>query len=228
MAVRSSCIPPVNTIPHQIVVYSTQSTQYHMADQSCTIPPVNTIPHQIVVYSSSQHNTTSDRRVFLQSTQYHIRSSCIPPVNTIPHQIVVYSSSQHNTTSDRSCTSSSQHNTTSDRRVFLQSTHYHIRSSCIPPVNTIPHQIGQTVPFLQSTQYRMAVRLDHSTSQHSTTWRSDGNLVRNEKRSGDQSSARTRLLCKSVDNKGNNSRTYYALGPSLRNINISHLYIQIL
>ena len=75
---RSSCIPPVNAVPHggQIIVHSTcqhsttwwsnhrafhLSTQYHMVVKSSCIPPVNTVPHG------------------------GLRSSCIPPVNTVPH-----------------------------------------------------------------------------------------------------------------------------------------------
>ena len=122
-----------------------------------------------------------------QSTQYHfvVRTSCIPPVNTVPHggQIIAHSTSQHSTTwwsdhvhstSQHSITwwsdhvhSTSQHSTTwrSDHRAFHQSTQYHmaVRSSCIPPVNTVPHG-GQII-----------VR---STNQHSTTWWPNRNLVR--------------------------------------------------
>ena len=102
---------------------------------SCT-SSVNSVPHcgHFVVHSTSQHNTTwrSDHRAFHQSTQFHI----------------VHSISQHSST------------WRSDHRAFHQSTQFHmaVRSSCIPPVNTIPHG-GQIIV--------------HSTSQHSTTWRSD-------------------------------------------------------
>ena len=108
MVVKSSCIPPVNTVPHggKIIVHSTcqhsttwwsdhrafhQSTQYHMVVKSSCISPVNTDPHggQIIVHSTCQHSTTwwSDHRAFHLSTQYHmmVKSSCISPVNTVPH-----------------------------------------------------------------------------------------------------------------------------------------------
>ena len=108
MAVTSSYIPPVNTLPHggQIIVHFPSqhtttwrsdhrafppSTHYHTAVRPSCIPPVNTLPHggQIIVHSPSQHTTTwrSDHRAFPQSTHYHVavRSSYIPPVNTLPH-----------------------------------------------------------------------------------------------------------------------------------------------
>ena len=77
MVVRSSRIPPVNTVPH--------------GGQIMCIPPVNTVPHggQIIVHFTSQHSTTwrSDHRAFHQSTQYHtvVRLSCVLPINTVPH-----------------------------------------------------------------------------------------------------------------------------------------------
>ena len=141
--VRSSCIH--------------QSTQYHMMVKSSCIPPVNTVPHgakiivhspvntvphgaQIIVPSTSQHSTTrcSDHRAFHQSTQ-----------STHGGQIIVHSNSQHSTTR---C---------SNHRAFHQSTQYHtvLRSSCISPINTLPHG-GQII-----------------TSQHSTTRWSDLKLV---------------------------------------------------
>ena len=78
-----------------------QSTQYHVVVRSSCIPPVNTVPQggQITVHSTSQHITTwwSDHRVFHQSTQYYtvVKSSCSPLVNTVPHggQIIVHSTS---------------------------------------------------------------------------------------------------------------------------------------
>ena len=108
MVVRSSCIPPANTVTHcgQIIMHSTsqhsttwwsdhrpfhQPTQYHMVVRSSSIPPANTVPHggQIIVHSTSQHSTTwwSDHRPFHQPTQCHmvVRSSCIPPASTVPH-----------------------------------------------------------------------------------------------------------------------------------------------
>ena len=107
MAVRSSCNPPANTVPHggQIIMQSTsqhsttwrsdhhaihQPTQYHMAVRSSCNPPANTVPHggQIIMQSTSQHNATwrSDHAIH-QPTQYHmaVRSSCNPPANTVPH-----------------------------------------------------------------------------------------------------------------------------------------------
>ena len=83
-----------------------QSTQDHRVVRSSCIPPVNTVPHgsQIIVHSTSQHSTTwwSDHHAFHPPTQYHmvVRSSYIPPVNTVPHggQIIVHSTSQHRTT----------------------------------------------------------------------------------------------------------------------------------
>ena len=83
-----------------------QSTQDHTVVRSSCIPPVNTVPHgsQIIVHSTSQSSTKwrSDHPSFHQSTQYHmaVRSSCIPPANTIPHggQNIVHSTSQHSTT----------------------------------------------------------------------------------------------------------------------------------
>ena len=66
-------------------------TQYHMVVRSSCSPPVNTVPHggQITVHSTGQHSTTwwSDHHAVYQSTQYHkvVRSSCIPPVTTVPH-----------------------------------------------------------------------------------------------------------------------------------------------
>ena len=59
--------------------------------KSSCIPPANTVPHdgQIIVHSTGQHSITwkSDHRAFHQSTQYHmmVRSSCIPPVITVSH-----------------------------------------------------------------------------------------------------------------------------------------------
>ena len=50
-----------------------QSTQYHTAVRSSCIPPVNTVPHggQIIVQPFSQHSTTwwSDHRAIHWSTQ---------------------------------------------------------------------------------------------------------------------------------------------------------------
>ena len=82
-----------------------QSARYHMVVRSSCIPPVNTVRHggQILVYSTSHHSTTwrSDHRAFHQSTQclMVVRSACIPPVNTVPHggQNTVLSTSQYTT-----------------------------------------------------------------------------------------------------------------------------------
>ena len=102
MLVRSSCISPVNTVPHggHVVHFTSQhsttwlsghrafhqSTQCHMAVMWC-ISPVNTVQHgcQVIVHFTSQHSAT--RRscdAFHQSTQYNmvVRSSCISPINT--------------------------------------------------------------------------------------------------------------------------------------------------
>ena len=53
-----------------------QPTQNQMVVRSSCIPPVNTVPHggQIIVHSTSQHSTTwwSDHHAFYQSTQYHM------------------------------------------------------------------------------------------------------------------------------------------------------------
>ena len=133
------------------------------------------------MFSTSQHSTTwrSDHRAFHQSiychmavrsscippvTYYHmvVRSSCIPPVNILPHvgQIVVHATSQHTATCDQIIVHSTNYHSApwwSDHCAFHQSTYCHmvIRSSCIPPVNILPHG-DQTIV--------------HSTSQHIATW----------------------------------------------------------
>ena len=76
MVVRSSCIPPVNTVPHggQIIVHSTSQ---HIA--TCD---------QIIVHSTNYHSASwwSDHCAFHQSTYCHmIRSSCILPIITVQH-----------------------------------------------------------------------------------------------------------------------------------------------
>ena len=111
-----------------------RSTQYHMVVRSLCIPPVNTVPHdRIIVHSTCQHSTTwwADHCAFHWSTKYHMMiqslcippstqyhimvQSCIPPVNTVPHggHIKMHSTSQHSTTR------------WSDHRAFHQTTHYH-------------------------------------------------------------------------------------------------------
>ena len=62
MVVRSSCIPPANTVftwwsDHRAFH---QPTQCHMVVKSSCIPPANTVPHggQIIVHSTSQHSAT--------------------------------------------------------------------------------------------------------------------------------------------------------------------------
>ena len=78
-----------------------QSTQHHMVVRSTCIPPVNTVPHggQINVHPTSQH---SMHHMVVRSSCIPplVRSTCIPPVNTAPHggQINVHSISQHSTT----------------------------------------------------------------------------------------------------------------------------------
>ena len=68
MMVRSSCIQPVNPVPHggQIIV----------PVRSSYILPVNTVPHG-----------WSDHRALPQSTRYHMvgQITCILPVITVPH-----------------------------------------------------------------------------------------------------------------------------------------------
>ena len=96
MVVRSSCISPVNTVPHggRIIVHST--CQHSI------------IGGQIIVHSTSQPcSTWWSYGAFHQSAQYHmvVRSPCNPLINTVPHigQIITQSNSQHSTTwwSDR-------------------------------------------------------------------------------------------------------------------------------
>ena len=66
------------------------STRYHRVVRSSCIPPVYTVPQcgQIIVHSTHRHSTTgwSEHRAFHPSTRYHsvVRSSCIPPINTVP------------------------------------------------------------------------------------------------------------------------------------------------
>ena len=82
------------------------SIRYHMVVRSSCIPPVNTVPRggQITVHSTIQYSTTwwSDHRAFYQSIQYHmeVKSLYIQSVKRVPHggQIIVYSTSQYNTT----------------------------------------------------------------------------------------------------------------------------------
>ena len=156
-----------------------------MVVRSSCIPPVNTVPcgGQIIVHSTSQHSTMwwSDHGAFHQSTQYHVvvRSLCIlpvsivpdgvcvriPPVSTVPRsgQIVVHSTSQHSTM------------WWSDHGAFHQSTQYHVvvRSLCILPVSIVPdggqiiaHSTSQHSAtwwsdrraFYQSTRYHVMFR----------------------------------------------------------------------
>ena len=180
MVVRTSCIPPTNTIPQcgQIIVHSTnqhsttwwsdhrpfhQPTHYHMVVRSPCIPPANTVPNG----------------AFHQPTQYHmvVRSWCIPLTNTVPQggQIMVHFTNQHSA------------KWWSDHGAFHQPTQYHmvVRSWCIPPTNTVPHG-GQIM--VHSTNQHSTTRwcipptntvphggqiMVHSTNQHSTTWWSD-------------------------------------------------------
>ena len=136
-----------------------QSTQHHMVVRSSCIPPVNTVPHAV-------------------------RLSCIPPVNTARYggQIIVHSTSQHSTTCGQIIVhSTSQHNTIwcrwSDHRAFHQSTQHDmvVTSSCIPPVNTVPHAVRLScIPPVNTTRYGAGGQIIvHSTSQHSTIWWSD-------------------------------------------------------
>ena len=72
---------------HIVIVYSVCQ---HMAVKSLCIPSVNTVPYggQIIAYSICQHRTIwrSDHCVLFQSIQYHMAlRSCIPPVNNVPH-----------------------------------------------------------------------------------------------------------------------------------------------
>ena len=162
------------------------------------IPPVNTVPHGgRIVHSTNQHSTTwwSDG-AFHQSTHLVV-TWCIPPVYTVPHggQMLhststtvshggqsVHSNSQHSWW--QIVHSISQHNTTwwSDD-AFHQSTQYHmvvrwcippvpqyhmVFGWCIPPVNTLGGQI--CIPPVNPVGGQMV----HSTSQHSTTWWTDG------------------------------------------------------
>ena len=93
------------------------------------------------------------------STGIRLRSPCIPPVNTVPHggQIIVHSTSQHSTT-----WRSDHHSTTwwSDHRAFRQLTQCHmvVRSSCIPPVNTITWWSDHCA-FHQSAQYLSLIHI---------------------------------------------------------------------
>ena len=141
------CIPP--------------TTLYHMVVRTSCIPPANTVPQcgQIIVHSTNKHSTTwwSDHRAFHQPTQWHmvVRTLCIPPTNTVPHggQIIVHSTSQHTWWSDHCAFhqptqyqlvhSTNQHSTTwwSDHGAFHHPTQYHmlVRSPCIPPTITVPH-----------------------------------------------------------------------------------------
>ena len=151
-----------------------------MVVRSPCIPLINTVPHggQITVHSTNQHSTTwwSDHRAFHQSKQNHVRVrlSCI--YQSIQYHMAV-----------RSLCSTSQHSTTwwSDH----QPTPYHmeVRSSCIPPVKTVPHGkfISQHRTTWwsdhQPTSYHMVVRSSANIvphggqiiSQHRTTWWSD-------------------------------------------------------
>ena len=120
---------------------------------------------QIIVHSTSQHCATFGQ--IHQSTQCHmvVRSSCISPVNTVPHggQIIVHFTSQHTATFGQIIVNTLW----SDHRALHQSTPCHMvvrlsstpchvvaRSSCISPVNTVPH-CGQ---IIQSALCHMVVR----------------------------------------------------------------------
>ena len=98
------------------------------------------------------------------NTVPHGRSLCIPPVNTVPHgnHTTVHSSSQHSTTWQ------------SGHCAFHQSTQYHMaaRLLYIPPVNTAPHGRSLYIPPVNTVLHGSQITV-HSTSQHSTTWRSD-------------------------------------------------------
>ena len=61
---RSSCIPPVNTVGYHMVVKSSSippvdTVGYHMVVRSSSIPPVDTVGYHMVVTSKACENLTS-------------------------------------------------------------------------------------------------------------------------------------------------------------------------
>ena len=107
---------------------------------------------QIIRHSTSQHCTTwcdhsqhsitwwSDHQIFHQSVLYNIVWPQPKQYHMVVMQIIRHSTSQH-------CTTWCDH---SQDSMWPQPTQYHmvVRSSSIPPINTVPHDVttANTVP----------------------------------------------------------------------------------